>query len=705
MSRKALAPLFLLIVCAENAMSSVSVEQSGQSSKAGQAQEKQEKQEKQERQEPPKAHPVPSVTIDVFADEIPTIPVITRFATQFNFITEEQIRLQSSLDFYDALRNVPGVTFQKKTILGGQNGASLYIRGRGASHPSPDLNILFDDVPRSGVLYGQTLADGIPVYALGGMEIYKYPQPSRFGSGYGMINFIPKFMTKDGTEYKVGMEGGSYGVFAENLSAGAKKGSFDIYAAQSHLRTDGHVDNSAGKQTSYYLNAGYKINGNWTLRLLGNHVDASTEAPDNPLTGNKSYPVRFDTETALGTLTLFNEYKNASGYLKAYYNDTDFYLVGESTGGGVGNATSRQSNNLFGLRARESFWLWEGSEVVAGFDLDKMVLENRQDRHDGGPSRVWDFPDVTLFSPYLAVSQMYGVGDGFHAIPSIGLRFYQNDTFENKSASQAGLVLGYSGFSLNFNYARGVNYPSPVVLQAFLPNASLPEGFDTKKIKPEVVDHYEAGLTHTWKNIGSLSAAFFHDDGRDRTRAYMYGGAPDETFFNSHISRYKIMGMELSGNLAPVKDFELFAGAAWLHPKATGDDSVERDRMPYTPNFAFQTGFRWRFLEGFRLSGDYQHLQDIYADTSARTANPGNPASNFSELTDADKLPNVDVFNLRLDYSFRCGKARIKDGRVFLSVDNLFDAKYAYALETDGTQSAYYYMPGRTFMAGFELKF
>ena len=354
------------------------------------------------------AHTLPTVTVYGVADQPPVIPVTTRFGTQFNVVTEEQISRQNSLDFYDALRNVPGVMFQKKNIIGGQTSSSLYIRGRGASHPSPDLNILFDDVPRSGVLYGQALADGLPVYALGGMEIYKYPQPSRFGSGYGMINFIPKYKVAEGSEFKIGMEGGSHGTFAENASAGMKKGAFDIHAAQSHLRTDGHVRHSAGDQTSFYLNAGYQATKNWSLRLLANHVDASTEAPDNPLTKSKSYPRRFDTETSLVTLTLANEYEKASGYLKGYYNDTNFYLVNESTGGGIGNAISRQSNDLYGLRSRETFWLWKGSEIVAGFDLDRMDLENRQKRHDGGLNRVWDFPAVTVFSPYLAVSQMFG---------------------------------------------------------------------------------------------------------------------------------------------------------------------------------------------------------------------------------------------------------------------------------------------------------
>ncbi|MDR2801164.1 MAG: TonB-dependent receptor plug domain-containing protein, partial [Desulfovibrio sp.] len=438
------------------------------------------------------AFTLPAVTVYGVADQPPVEPVTTRFGTQFNVVTEEQIRRQGSLDFYDALRNVPGVMYQKKNIIGGQTGASLYIRGRGAGHPSPDLSIFFDDVPRSGLLYGQALADGIPVYALGGMEVYKYPQPSRFGTGYGMVNFVPKHMTEEGFEARLGIQGGSYGTFAENVGLGMKKDGFDVYAAQSRVSTDGHVPHSSGWQDSYYMNVGAQMGEHLELRLLGNYVNARTEAPNNPLTGARAAPRRFDTETGFSTLTLSNSFDKASGYIKGYYNDTEFWLIGENDN----TRKSKQSIETYGLRARETFSLWEGGEFTAGFDLDRMVLTNRQYNYSTrGLLRTWDFPDQTVFSPYLAFSQLFGDREGLHFIPSAGLRYYRNNVFENKLSPQAGIVFGHGRTDLSFNYARGVNYPSPVVLQGFLPNSHLPAGLDTKKIKPEVVDHYEVALT------------------------------------------------------------------------------------------------------------------------------------------------------------------------------------------------------------------
>lgn len=649
------------------------------------------------------AYDLPAVTAFGVADQPPTVPVQTRFGTQYNVVTEEQIRLQNSLDFYDALRNVPGVMYQKKNIIGGQTSASLYVRGRGASHPSPDINIFFDDVPRSGVLYGQALADGIPVYALGGMEIYKYPQPSRFGSGYAMLNFIPKYMTKEGYELRIGAEGGSYGTVAENVGMGAKKDNVDIYAAQSLISTLGHKDHTAAYQASYYGNLGIALSDNWTMRLMANRVDAQTQVPNNPITNTRTTD-RYDTQTSLATLSLINKYSNASGYLKGYYNDTLFYLRGENSD----TTTSVQTNNLYGLRARETYSVWEGSEIVNGFDLDISDLRNDQRRYSNDSTTSWEFPQHRMFSPYAAVSQMFGSKESFHVTPSAGLRLYTSNLFEDKTAPQAGLVLGYNNTNLGFNYARGVNYPSPVVLQGLLTNkTSLPSGLNTKDIRPEVVDHYEVSLSHTQPGIFTASATLFHDDGRDRLRAYMAssGRTPTADFFTSSTAKYKIDGLELSGSVTPTDNLELFAGATWMKTWATGDNGVSTSKMPYTPAFTLQTGFKWKFFDNFQLSGDYQYLKDVYAATWMRGASPAAPASNVNTLTEINRLPDINVFNARLDYTFSYDDMHIEEGKVFLAVNNIFNTPYAYSMEVSGNNRGLYNMPGTTFMVGFDLKF
>ena len=219
------------------------------------------------------------------------------------------------------------------------------------------------------------LGDGIAISTIGGIEVYKSPQPSQFGSGYALVNILPKYLTKEGQEIVLNFSGGSYATFDESLSGGIKKGPFDIYVSQSWADTDGHRDHSGAQQQSYYANAGYQINKEWNIRLLANYVSSKTEAPMPDTmptaTNGVSFPgaERYDTETLFTTLTLNHQYEHVSGYLKAYWNDTDFDLLQELTNGkryanGTGGLRSRQEISLYGIRAKknsifgrvEKFW-------------------------------------------------------------------------------------------------------------------------------------------------------------------------------------------------------------------------------------------------------------------------------------------------------------------------------------------------------------
>jgi outer membrane cobalamin receptor len=602
--------------------------------------------------------------------------------------------------------------FQKKNLIGEQTSHSLYIRGRGSSHPSADFAIEFDGVPRYGALFGQVLGDGIAISTIGGIEIFKSPQPAQFGSGYASVNVLPKYLTKEGQEIVLNFSGGSYYTFDESLSGGIKKGPFDIYMSQGWVSTDGHRDHSDAQQQNYYANAGYQINKEWNIRLLANYVSSKTEAPmpdtKPTATNGVSWPgaERYDTETFFSTLTLNHQYEHFNGYLKAYWNETDFDLLqelrnGQRYGSGTGGLWSRQEISLYGVRAKEKLHFWPGGEILVGADLDETDLKNTQRTYtglavpgiNGGlAERVWDFPNTTLFSPYLAISQMVGRPEGFHITPSAGFRYFVHNEFEDKPSGQAGLVTGYKYTDLHLNYSRGVIYPTPVVLMNMVRTdvpVSNPSQY-WEKIKPEVVDHYEVGLTHTWPKIASLGATAFYDKGKDRFQAYMFGPIPSQ--FNDPIGQYKIRGLELTGTATPVKNLELFAGATWLKAEATGNNDIESDQMPYTPGFQFQAGVKWTFLENFRLFMDMQHLRDLYQGTSARSG-----TFNFGQLTQKDKLDDITLVNARVSYRFDYRPLRLSDSEIFLAVNNIFNQDYEYAKG--------YSMPGTTLFAGFSMKF
>lgn len=657
-------------------------------------------------------HRLEAVVVTAERPGNPVMPVTTRYGTQRNVVTEEQIKEQNGRDFQSALRDVPGVMFQSKNLMGSQTSHSLYIRGRGAGHPSSDFAVLYDGVPRFGALFGQALGDGMALPTIGSIEIFKSPQPSEFGSGYASVNVIPRQMKEEGREAVFDTSGGSFNTVAQSLSAGVRKGPYDLFVSQSWASTDGHREHSRAQQQSYYANAGYELSGPWSVRLLANYVGSQTLAPlpeTRPAATNSvNWPMaeRFDTGSFLSTLTLSNRYAKAQGYLKAYVNETDFDLLeelkdGVRYAGGSGGVWSRQKALLYGVRLRERLALWPGGEIVAGVDCDVADMKNTSRTYSGlavfgvnggKAERIWDFPRTVVLSPYAAISHLFGTPEGFHAIPSAGYRYLRHNEFQSASSWQAGLVAGWDRTDLNIHYARGVNYPSPIVLMNMVLTDAPAAGGETfwEKIQPETVDHYEIGLTHAWPGKASVGATVFYDRGKDRHQAYLFGPLP--VSWNDPIGKYIIRGLELTGAVTPAKSLEIFAGATMMDARATGGDGIERDHLPYTPGCQLQAGFNWSFLERFRLRMDLQYLQDVYAGTGLRSG-----TVNFGPLTDMNKLEDFTLVNGRLGYFFEYRPLHIGEGEVYVAVNNLFNRHYEYAKG--------YSMPGIMAFAGVTLKF
>jgi iron complex outermembrane receptor protein len=647
--------------------------------------------------EPSETYELPPVTVTGDAGEEtpnPARPVSTPYGTGFNVVTEERIKEQGSADILDALRDVPGVIGGKHNLAGTTTGPSLYIRGRGYSHPSLETGAYFDGVPRFGLVYGQSMADGLPVSAAERLEVYKYPQPSRFGAGYALVNVVPKYQSEQGWSAESGFSGGSYYTFNESLGAGFRRRRFDLYASQSWVSTGGHVVHSGARQQSYYLNGGLWINPYWDLRLLFNYTDAETQGP--PYRGQSVLDIlpAYKTDTLFGTFTVNNHFDRAEGYLKVYINDTDFRWLDEEPA--IPGDWSLQDITAAGGRVRETLWLWEGGEIITGLDLDRTRTLN-EDHNTTTPTVITRFPRMILLSPYLAASHYIGLfKDKFRIIPSAGLRGYVHTIWDNALAPQAGLILGYGNTELALSYALGIIYPAPAIIQDLLnANPSYNTG-SLKKIRPEKVRHYEGGITHNWpeKNglAGALGASWFFDDGRDRvvTVQAVPGNA-------GSLSRFRLQGLELSGSLGfegarpLLEKITLFAGGSWIiRVRAAGEDGREASRMPFTPRWSMSGGLTWNFLKRFRLSGDYQFLYDLYGGSLM-------PSGSFSPPAETDKLADIHLLNLRLSWSFEYAPWRLEKGELFVSVNNLLNRTYEYYRG--------YEMPGVTWMLGGSLKF
>jgi iron complex outermembrane receptor protein len=617
----------------------------------------------------------------------PAIPQGDSYGGKRNVVSAEEIQEQGSLDLLDALRNVPGVMFSKRNAVGTNTGTSLYVRGRGYSHPSLDTSLSFDGVPRFGLIYGQTMADSISVFTAGSVEVFKSPVPSSFGAGYAMVNVVPKYQSAQGWSVEGGFSGGSYATLQENAALGFRKGPFDVYAAESFVTTEGHVVHSGAYQQNYYINTGYWINAYWNFRAIFNFSDAETLQA--PASGQSKSDIlaTYKTGSIFTTATLNNEYDKASGLLKLYFNHTDFNWLDDNP-----LAEGDYSKQLLrggGLRARESFLIPDGS-IAVGTDLDITMTAN-EDHNTESASVITRFPLSALFSPYAAASYTLRPGGDFYLIPQGAFRGFAHSLWDNSVSPQAGITAGWRYLEIAGFYSRGVIYPAPATLQSLI-NAGNIDGADLGKTKPETVHHFEGNFSFNWETI-TLNLAYYSDNGQNRILA-SGTGAPGNA---ASAAYFRIEGFEAGSQLRMGRKgffpegLELTGSIAWITKiRARGETGPEVDAMPYTPLFSAAAAAKWDWAGGFRLGGDYQFLHKIYGGGLQYN-------SSFSPISESRRLPDIHLLNLRLSYSFAHKPWRLSLCEIFVQANNVLDRKHEYYQG--------YEMPGITCAIGVNVTF
>lgn len=628
------------------------------------------------------------VLVTAESETSPALPETSSLGTQSNRVSREQIENQAATDINHALTLIPGVMTRSQTMMGGQTSHGIYVRGRGASHPGSDVAIYFDGVPRAGAIYGQTLFDGISLGSVEAIEVFKSPQPANFGSGYAAVNMEPRKIKRAGQEVEISVAGGSHETVNEEVFAGYKNDRFDVSAVQNWASTAGHVNHSRAQQQNYYLNTGWQLTPNEEVRFLANRTLGQTLQPDKR--GGARSVDRYDTDTTFFTLTLNSRRESSEGFLKTYYNDTQYDLLGERkkiSGTVTKLADSRQSMKLYGVRGKYSWSFAEATRLTVGMDLDRTETTNRQRMQESGATTYWDFPTMTLFSPYASVSYDWQVGDVV-VTPSVGLRSYTHSEFKDVVAPQAGLVVSSGLWRWNANYARGVNYPTPVALQGLVVRGRSHSSQAWASLKPEVVDHYETGIGLMADTDNAVNLTVFYDRGRDRFRVNMSPNVPPT--WNDPVGRYKVAGLEASIQKSFGPDVKTFAAVTYMNVRATDSAGKLSKHLAYSPKWLIQGGATWNITHAWKLYADAMYVSDLWSGMNAR------PSQNFGYSTDK-KLKDFLLVNVKLSRTFEPPQGLPKNAEVFVSVNNLLNRDYAW--------DAGYPMPGITAFAGVKFGF
>jgi len=618
---------------------------------------------------------------------------VNRLGAQVTSVGREQIDDLNAVDIGYALRATPGVSMSRRNLVGGCTGRdTIYIRGMGSRRPGGYVMPLVDGIPRYPVPGKKLHFDNLSVEIADVIDVYKGAQPVLFGQGaFSAVNIRTKRRTEQGFEGRVLGAGGSYGTWYEGVEHGGKIGPFDYYFVHNIRGSSGHRPKADAKVEHWFGRAGLDIGKNFNFAFTIDHTDSWAQDPgrdDEPIPERAKFKLM---ETAyLWNLT--NKFDMADGYLKFYYNDSEkeYEMYGMVKAPGEKKPQARYTENnpcmdAWGIRFRETVRPWEGGEVTLGLDYDVEGTKFEQDCATGdifNSSREYFYNT----QPYLAVSQMFGEKDSLYAIPSGGFRFNEHSEFQNRWTPQAGIVLGYRDTEGHFYYARNVNYP---MLQATFTyerwNVPYLMDRNVRDILPEVVDHYEFGVSQKFSDWLKADATVFWDRGyNDFSRVTILppGKKPKPRYYYGRPQSWHTNGVELTATLTPHPDFSLFSGATFLHARSDGH------ALPSSPEITFMSGLTWRFLDRFRLNLDAEYISQQYK-VNPRTFE-------WEPFQVPERVNGYFLMNGKLSCRVTPDDSNVK-GSVFVAVQNLTDTNYE--------QFDHYPAPPASAVVGGEIRF
>ena len=589
---------------------------------------------------------------------------VDAFGSLTTQVGEQQVRDLNATDLSSALRRTPGVTvsrFNPVGSFGGDEGGAVNVRGLGASRPGSEVKTYVDGIPFYMGVWNHALLDLLPVGGMERISVHKGPQPQAFGNTFAAIDLTPRRARQPGLAANLRLSAGSFSTVVEQADLTWRAGDAQLSIAQGHARSDGHRPSADGALDNVMASGSVGLVPGWSVGALVLHADNRVSDPG--IEGDPaSRTGTFATRGTLAAVSLSHEHGNWRGRLQVYDNQ------------GIGHwdnptaAVVHSTFGLSGLRWRETLQPWDGGELTAGLDVDRMkgsVAFNGFTAFDGVTMR--------LVSPHVALAHALGLAGGWTITPSAGLRGYRHSVYGNHTAPHAGLVLAQGDtLALRVNAARGLNHPGldAALLNAIVPPlAGAPDSW--RDLEPERMDHVELGASWSPAKGTHIDVSVFDDRLANR---YVFAFPPAVALPSfTNLGRYRVRGSELSWQQQWSPAWSSFVGATLIDPSL--------DDLPYAPRRALAAGVTWR--DGaWRVSADAQAQSRMFVLNRAR----------------ADGAPNTvevggfGVVNLRASYALNFLGPR---GEVFVALENVGDRRYGYRPG--------YPMPGRSGQVGVQL--
>lgn len=515
---------------------------------------------------------------------------------------------------------VPGlfVTERGVTGFGVARGSAgqISIRGIGGS-PTTGVLMLIDGHPQFMGIMGHPLPDSYVASDVERVEVIRGPASVLYGSNAmgGVINIITKKQHEEGTNANARLSYGSYNTQKYMGSMGFKKNKFHAFASINHDRTDGHRPHSDFKITNGYLKLGYNFNEHFsaTTDFSLAAYDAADPGPD---TSNANPGEEIDILRGYWAFTLLNEFENASGALKLFYNFGEH----EITDG------FHSTDQNYGLNLYESFHITSSTVLTAGFDFMRYggLAENTLAMK--GKGIVFADTSLTETGVYTQVQQKIGQKLNING----GLRYQHHSQFGSIWIPTLGFAYNFTN-ETSWKGTLSKGYRSPTMRELFMwgPNPNL---------SPESIWNYETGIAKTFFDRKlSAEVTLYYVNGDN----LIVNVGPPQGYLNTGEVSNK--GLEVALNAAPTSNLKLNATYSFIDMK---------NPVYATPEHHLFINANYR-LKKLQLMASVSHIANLDNDAS--------PVVNLESYT---------LLNAKATYLLN------RNLKLFVSGENLLDTNY-----------------------------
>ncbi|SFN52141.1 iron complex outermembrane recepter protein [Chitinophaga sp. YR627] len=197
--------------------------------------------------------------------------------TSSTVLTSRQLALQQGVTLLPAMNTVPGVRMEERSP------GSYRLSLRGSLLRSPfgirNVKIYLDEIPLTDA-GGNSYLNLSDPGSFQGIEVLKGPDGSQFGANSGGVILLhPAGTLPDSSRLHADIQGGSYGLFREQVGWQHQWGNYQLNVYQAVHRSDGYRDNSAMQR--YYIQTAqqWQYNAHNQLKLLAFYSDLDYRTP------------------------------------------------------------------------------------------------------------------------------------------------------------------------------------------------------------------------------------------------------------------------------------------------------------------------------------------------------------------------------------------------------------------------------------------